>query len=311
MYSSARISVLLTMFLLSACNVTSLDVASAKLGQRSEMQSMLAVIDAPGPIKFGKHLAATWKVDLEGLLNLDHPEAIAAGLENREEPIELYVYTLEHPKYGNFLVDSGISERFESPGQNTDLGFLVRQVFKNNMPSVVKTTQRIAESYADGIQGVFLTHIHLDHIFGLKDLPVGTPVYLGAGDTGMRSMEYVVTQGTTDRLLGHVETLLEWDYPQSGDSLPSLIDIFGDGSVWAIHSPGHTPGNTSYLVRTTQGTQLLLGDACHTRWGWEHGVEPGTFSTDQARSAESLDKLIDLVEAHPSITVHPGHQSLK
>ena len=47
--------------------------------------------------------------------------------------------------------------------------------------------------------------------------------------------------------------------------------------------PGHTRGSTAYLVRTPQGPVLLTGDACHTRWGWEHDVEPGNFSGDVAR----------------------------
>ena len=76
-----------------------------------------------------------------------------------------------------------------------------------------------------------------------------------------------------------------WDYIHV---VHGIIDVFGDGSVWAIHVPGHSPGSTAYLVRTPRGSKLLVGDASHTRWGWENGVEPGTFSLDGPRSAESL-----------------------
>jgi glyoxylase-like metal-dependent hydrolase (beta-lactamase superfamily II) len=114
-----------------------------------------------------------------------------------------------------------------------------------------------------------------------------------------------VTQGTTDRLLVNVAELQEWQYPESG-----VIDIFGDGSVWAIHSAGHTPGATAYLARTTTGPQLMLGDTTHTKWGWENGVEPGAFSTDIPQSVISLDRLIKLAKANPLLQVHPGHQSL-
>jgi len=290
--------------------VTSLEVSPSNLGVASQVDTMISLIEAPGPIRFTKHLAARWQVGLDGLVNLNHPAAIEAGLTARQEPIELYVYTLEHPEYGTYIVDSGISERFIKPMENTDMSWLVRQFFKGNMPIVVKTTKSIVDSYETGIKGAFLTHIHLDHIFGLKDLPPGTPVYLGPNDTGMRSMENMATQGTMDNLLGHVDSLQEWQYSELLEGQFSVIDIFGDGSVWAIHSPGHTPGSTAYLVRTTQGTQLLLGDVCHTRWGWEHGVEPGTFSNDPPKSVESLARLISLVNAHPSIGVHPGHQSL-
>jgi hypothetical protein len=52
----------------------------------------------------------------------------------------------------------------------------------------------------------------------------------------------------------------------------------------------------------------MVGDACHTSWGWDHGVEPGTFSKDQPESAESLQQLQALVKRHPTIDVRLGHQ---
>jgi len=71
---------------------------------------------------------------------------------------------------------------------------------------------------------------------------------------------------------------------------------------------GHTPGSTAYLVRTTKGPVLLTGDASHTRWGWEHDVEPGTFSADIPKSAESFKRLRQLATEHPALDVRFGHQ---
>jgi N-acyl homoserine lactone hydrolase len=87
-----------------------------------------------------------------------------------------------------------------------------------------------------------------------------------------------------------------------------VVDVFGDQTVWALLVPGHTDGSTAYLVRTPHGPVLLTGDACHTTWGWDHGVEPGSFSSDQKRSRVSLDRLRALVARHPSIEVRVGHQ---
>jgi len=56
---------------------------------------------------------------------------------------------------------------------------------------------------------------------------------------------------------------------------------------------------------------LFTGDACHTAWGWEHGVEPGSFSQNKRESAESLRALKRFVQAHPSVQVRLGHQPLK
>ena len=287
----------------ASCSSTTVKSVPARLGTASTMTALLAVINEPGPIVFEKHIAGDWAVELSGLINLDNPKAIAAGLEDRSEPIQIYTYSLNHPARGTFLVDSGLSEKFRDAPNNDDISMALKLGMDLSLDLKI-TTAELASQF-NGIDGVFLTHIHLDHIMGLTDLNSEVPVYIGPGDVGLSSAMNAVTQGTTDRLLGNVEELQEWQYPESG-----VIDIFGDGSVWAIHSPGHTPGATAYVARTTMGPQLMLGDTTHTKWGWENGVEPGTFSTNVPQSVISLDRLIRLANANPKVQVHPGHQSL-
>ena len=100
----------------------------------------------------------------------------------------------------------------------------------------------------------------------------------------------------------------DFDHAPAADPFPAAIDILGDGSLWALSTPGHTPGSTAYLALTTAGPVLFTGDACHTWWGWNHGVEPGTFTADAPTGIESLAHLKALVAAHPQIRVFPGHE---
>jgi N-acyl homoserine lactone hydrolase len=288
---------------LAGCSSTTVDAIPARLGEPSTMAALLVVINEPGPIVFQKHVAGDWAVELSGLINLDNPKAIAAGLKDRIEPIQIYTYSLTHPAHGTFLIDSGLSEKFRDAPNNDDIAMILK--LGMDLTLDLKVTTRELATQFNGIDGVFLTHIHLDHIMGLTDLSSDVPVYIGPGDAGLSTAMNAVTQGTTDRLLGNVTELQEWQYSDSG-----VIDIFGDGSVWAIHSPGHTPGATAYIARTTMGPQLMLGDTTHTKWGWENGVEPGTFSTDIPQSVTSLNRLIKLAKANPRVQVHPGHQSL-
>jgi N-acyl homoserine lactone hydrolase len=83
--------------------------------------------------------------------------------------------------------------------------------------------------------------------------------------------------------------------------------VLGDGSLWALSTPGHTPGTAAYLANTTEGPLLFVGDNSHTRWGWERGVTPGTFTADHAANAESLARLRALSAAFPEMTVIMGH----
>jgi glyoxylase-like metal-dependent hydrolase (beta-lactamase superfamily II) len=161
------------------------------------------------------------------------------------------------------------------------------------------------------LAGVFLTHLHLDHVSGLPDVPKGTPLYAGPGETQHRTALNLVVQPIIDRTLEGHAPLREWQFaPDASGTFEGVLDIFGDGSVWALLVPGHTSGSTAYLARTPDGPVLFLGDACHTAWGWEHGVEPGTFNHDGKKSAESLARLRAFVAKHPEIRVQPGHQPM-
>lgn len=302
---------------LAGCHATSLDPRPAELGQAATVEKLLRVIDQPGPVEFTRHLAANWSVDRDGLINLNHPKAQAAGLEPGAEAIQLYVYSLRHPQFGTFLVDSGVSEKLLAATDANPLGWIVQQAIDTKTLQIKKSTASLVAELDEPVAGVFLTHIHLDHIMGLVDLQPGTPVYLGPGDASLRAFEHLATQGTSDRLLANAGHLRTWQFatnllPAATSQLAdaALIDIFGDASVWAISVPGHTPGATAYLVRATDGVHLLTGDASHTAWGWRHGVEPGSFSVDQPGSAKSLQLLLQLAADHPTVQVQPGHQSL-
>lgn len=53
---------------------------------------------------------------------------------------------------------------------------------------------------------------------------------------------------------------------------------------------------------------LFTGDSCHTRWGWEHQVEPGEFTADHAQNRDSLGQLASVATALPGLTVMTGHE---
>jgi N-acyl homoserine lactone hydrolase len=124
-----------------------------------------------------------------------------------------------------------------------------------------------------------------------------------------RSLANGVVRASINRAFAGQSALREWPFqPDPDGRFAGVLDVFGDGSLWAIHVPGHTAGSTAYLARTPNGPVLLTGDTCHTAWGWTHDVEPGTFTADHARNADSLDRLRRLVADHPAIQVRLGHQ---
>lgn len=304
MIPTARI---LTLALLAAtgCRLSSHPVEPARLGLPVTRAELLAALAEPGPVEVETVTAADWEVPLEGLLNLDHPTAKAHGKEDHPEPIHIYLHALRHPERGLFIIDTGVERALRDAPEASAIRGMVASAMNVEKLKVHQDTATWLEARPEPLAGVFLTHLHLDHTAGLPDVPRGTPIYLGPGETQARAFLHLFITGTLERMLEGHGPLQEWPFSDTGDG---ILDVFGDRSLFAIHVPGHTAGSTAYLARTPRGPVLFVGDACHTTFGWEHGVEPGSFSEDRPKSAESLKRLLELAKVHPTMEVRLGHQ---
>jgi glyoxylase-like metal-dependent hydrolase (beta-lactamase superfamily II) len=72
-------------------------------------------------------------------------------------------------------------------------------------------------------------------------------------------------------------------------------DVFGDGSVTIISTPGHTPGHQSLLVKLSRtGALLLSGDAVHFQSNWENRRVPA-LNTGQEQTRTSMQRMADIL----------------
>lgn len=282
---------------------------AAALGTAGSAERMEALLETPGPITVETVLGANWSVDRSGLIDLTDPRA--AELEDGLEPIAIYFHALHHPSEGLFVIDTGVERalRFD-PEHAAIRGFVASAAHVERMTGGTDTASWL-EAHDAPVRGVLLTHLHLDHVSGLRDFPLDVPVYTGPGEASARSAMAFATQSTTDRALEGRGPIREWRFePDPSGRFAGLLDVFGDGSLWAIQSPGHTTGSTAFLARTPDGPVLFTGDVCHTAWGWAHDVPPGTFTEDREANVASLTALRALVARHPQIDVRLGHQAL-
>jgi glyoxylase-like metal-dependent hydrolase (beta-lactamase superfamily II) len=72
-------------------------------------------------------------------------------------------------------------------------------------------------------------------------------------------------------------------------------DVFGDGSVTLIATPGHTPGHQSLLVKLPNtGALVLSGDAVHFKSNWDNRGVP-SMNTDKEKTLASMQRIADLL----------------
>ena len=295
--------------LAQGCVVSGHPAAEARWGESARSSQLEAMLEQPGPIEVESIASAAWHVPLEGMLNLDHPTAKAARLETSEQPVVIYFHALRHPTRGLFIVDTGVEHRIKDDPEHAVVNGVMAKLAKMDTIHVNIDLKTWLVAQPQPLAGVFLTHLHLDHVMGMPDVPRGTPVFSGPGETRSHGFLNLFTRPIIDRAFEGQATIAEWQFkPDPEKRFAGVVDVFGDATLWALHVPGHTPGSTAYLARSPQGPVLLVGDACHTAWGWNHGVEPGSFSKDQPLSAESLATLQNLVKRHPNIDVRLGHQ---
>jgi glyoxylase-like metal-dependent hydrolase (beta-lactamase superfamily II) len=305
------ISLVLSLPLLGCSRPTSQPRTPATLGVPRSTSELEAAIREPGPVTVETVVGAEWAVPRSGVLNLSHPKAVAAGLQDGDEPIVIEFHAIEHPTRGLFLVDTGVEHALRENIEGATFGGLVASEMHFEKMKIRTDTASWIRAHNKPVAGVFLTHVHLDHVSGMRDVPNDAAVYVGRGEGGDRELLNLFIAPSLDAELAGKGPLREWQWtPDPDGGFDAVLDVFGDNTVFAIDVPGHTSGSTAYLARTPNGPVLMVGDACHTRWGWQNGVEPGTFSHDKPRSAVSLQRLRGFVAKHPEIDVRLGHQAM-
>jgi N-acyl homoserine lactone hydrolase len=301
----------LSLIALAGCAASSQPAVRAELGVPRSSADLEAVIDQPGPIEVETVVSADWSVPLSGLLNLDNPIARSAGLKDRDEPIQLYFHVLHHPQRGVFFIDTGAERAIRDDPKHAKANGIWASFLHLERAVVHTSPADWLERSHQQLAGVLFTHLHFDHITGLPDIPRGTPLYAGPQETSWRQLANVVTKDMTDREFEGHDPVRELHFEKDPSGrFEGVLDLFGDGSLWAIWVPGHTPGSLAYVARTPAGPVLFTGDLCHTAFGWEHGVDPGAFTNDHEENRTQLQKLRAFAAEHPKMQVRLGHQPL-
>ncbi|KAI3318782.1 Metallo-hydrolase/oxidoreductase [Xylariaceae sp. AK1471] len=198
-------------------------------------------------------------------------------------------------------------------------------------PDVVKSL-KTGGLTPDDIDFVFYSHVHWDHVGEPRDFPRSTFI------VGYGALD--VLQGKSTALRGghsffesdllDLSRTIELPDPAKGnevrneantrlpvainvngpwealDDLPAVLDLFKDGSLYAVDAPGHLPGHINLLARTLNDDGdvawvYLAGDACHDRriirgekkigeWKDAHG-QVCCIHADRAKAEETIERV--------------------
>jgi len=205
-------------------------------------------------------------------------------------------YVIKHEK-GWFLWDSGIPDAVaEKPeGVSVANGLLVLKVTRT-----LQAQLKELDLQPDKITHVAFSHFHGDHVgnanlFTAATLYIQNPEYEGA--FGAEPAKFGFNPATYEKLRANPVVKLSGDH-----------DVFGDGSVVILSTPGHTPGHQSLLVRMPQsGNVVLSGDAVHFQENWENRRVPArNFNKEQ--TAASMEKIADVLKKEKA-TLWINHDS--
>jgi N-acyl homoserine lactone hydrolase len=166
---------------------------------------------------------------------------------------------------------------------------------------------------AEEVTTAVISHLHQDHIGGVRDLPRAE--LLVAADE-WRSLRRPLAEAR-GLLRSHIDIPgLRWSpvefEPLKGAAGASLRpftkgrDLFDDGSLVLLPTPGHTGGSMSLLVRRNDGPPLLLvGDLTYDIHAFERGVHSGVGS--RRRLARSRQDVLALRAANPGLRILAAH----
>jgi N-acyl homoserine lactone hydrolase len=202
----------------------------------------------------------------------------------KEREFSANCYLIRHAK-GLMLWDSGYSDSIAAmpDGLRTPI-------------SVVHVTKGLANQLKEiGVAPTQVTHIAFSHTHSDH---VGNANLFTSATLHMQEPEYAAAFGPDSKKYGFVESNYAKLRANPVVKLKGDYDVFGDGSVMIVSTPGHTPGHQSLLVRLPKtGAIVLSGDMVHFQENWDARRIP-SMNYNGEQTVASMGKVAGILEAN-------------
>jgi N-acyl homoserine lactone hydrolase len=220
-----------------------------------------------------------------GTLTMRHQMVfLKGGFHQITIPIPFFL--IRHAE-GDVLFDGGMQlEACRDPGS-----YFGEHVLTVMNPAVSERQHVVAQLGELGvdpgsIRYVIQSHLHFDHAGAIGHFPNAEFVVHAAELEYSRDPDWFVDGYMTSDF---DRPGVRWRPIELDEDHPEL-DLYRDGTLRLIHTPGHSPGLISLLVGLAGGAIILAGDAADTQAHYEHRALPGLY-LDGPALVRSVDRL--------------------
>jgi N-acyl homoserine lactone hydrolase len=227
--------------------------------------------------------------------------------------IPIPAFLVEHPGAGALLVDTGWHPSV-AVDRRQNLGRLGAFVFRGAEmePSQAVSAQLRARGLSTtDVKTVLISHLHSAHASAVSEFADATFVVTAQeweAATAPRAWGEGYHRKQFDHGFDYRLVDLDSSDASSHATFGRGFDVFGDGSVRLVATPGHTPGHVSVVLRLRERTALLCADAAYTGHVLRTGQLPGQFS-DEHLFRRSLREIQLYEREHPDALIVPGHDA--
>ena len=220
---------------------------------------------------------------------------------------------VKHPD-GNLLIDAGNSSHFTDEiavYDGADRFFL--ETIVGQLAPMRPLPDVLAASGGSELDLFLPSHIHVDHVGGLIDLP-DVPVLMP--DAEIAVMQRGLAQTIFEVVPAHAQRIAPLAQPLAFDDgrvpgFATSADIFGDGSVVVVPLPGHTPGSVGVFFNVGDKRVFHVGDAVSSLEQLQDNVGK-QFPMDRTDSdpdgaLATVNALYYLQANDPELAIIPAH----